>query len=96
MISVMSYTTLWTLLYLYSGLGKIKSECELLPSEDVWVLSLLKCSLQLMELEGCEGCPGSSHLPWSVFSIAQALVLNIAPSCQEFTLVRALPSVFYF
>ena len=82
---------IFEIIYLDSGLGKIKSECEPPPGEDVWVLSLLKCSLQLVELEGGEGCPGSSHLPRSVISVPQPLVVSgTAASCEEFLLLLAI------
>ena len=72
--------------HLHPGLGQSDPHGELLPHEDVWVVSLAKASLQLVELARCE--PRSVTFLFGVFVLDSedvlvlalaVLVLNVEP-----------------
>ena len=48
---------------LYPGLTQLGSLTQLLPGVDVWILSPLKCFLQLIKLISGEGGSGSPLFP---------------------------------
>ena len=63
LVSLPKSSTLSSSSYLHPCLAEVQPHGELLPGEHVGVLGLLETPLQLMELKGCESCPGSPNFP---------------------------------
>ena len=80
--------------HLDPGLGELEPHGEVLPGEHVRVLSLLKTPLQLMELEGCECCPGSPNFAWLVSVQVIFFVKVILPPPVLMSLVKTLLNGF--
>ena len=51
------------IIHLNSCLSEINLHGNLLPGVDVRIVSLLECSLQLLQLSGGESCPDSPLFP---------------------------------
>ena len=76
--------------HLDPGLRELQPHGELLPGEHVRVLSLLKTPLELMELKGCESCPGPPNFPRFVSVQVVFLTKVFIPALVLVSLVKTL------
>ena len=82
--------------YLDSSFSQINSHCQVLSHKYVWIVSLWKCSFQLLQLIACESCSESPLLTFWWFAFAVRSIFVRKQVCFTWSIALYAASIRWF